>query len=87
MKTVFYDVATGVRKKYQGEGIGDELIKKIPKILSVNKGSRFILEVLENNVPAQNLYKKYGFQVVRKLTCYEYTIEKMEDEKDIKGDS
>ena len=86
-KNVFYDVATGVRKKYQGEGVGDQLVKEIPKIMSENNGSRFILEVLENNVPAQSLYKKYGFSVTRKLKCYEYSIDKVKDEKDIKGDS
>lgn len=71
-KKVYYDVATGVRKGSQGEGIGDALLKEIPKIMKDRKIDRFILEVLENNIPAQNLYKKYGFIVTRRLKCYEY---------------
>jgi ribosomal protein S18 acetylase RimI-like enzyme len=75
-KKVYYDVATGVRKGNQGEGIGDALLKEIPKIMNDNKIDRFSLEVLENNIAAQNLYKKYGFVVTRRLKCYEYMISK-----------
>ncbi|MFM2484974.1 GNAT family N-acetyltransferase [Celerinatantimonas yamalensis] len=73
--SVFYDLATGVRKKYQGRKIADKLICEIKDLMVENEIDKFVLEVLEHNVPAQNLYMKYGFRISRKFKCYEYISE------------
>ncbi len=73
---VCYDGGTGVIKAYQRKGIGEMLLKELLLILSENQVSRFVLEVLENNVPAIKLYEKHGFAKTRKLECLE--IEKHE---------
>ena len=80
-KIVLYDVATGVVKGHQGEGIGDALVNGIVEAASTGNADRFILEVLENNEAAQKLYTKYGFRIVRKLNCYEYSCNQKANNK------
>ena len=75
-KIVLYDVATGVVKGHQGEGIGDALVNGIVEAARTGNADRFILEVLENNEAAQKLYEKHGFHKVRKLKCYEYSCDR-----------
>jgi len=73
---VCYDGGTGVIKTYQRKGIGEMLLKELLLILREKHIDRFLLEVLENNTPAINLYEKHRFEKTRKLECYE--IEKTE---------
>lgn len=80
-RIVLYDVATGVVKGHQGEGIGDALVNGIVEAARTGNADRFILEVLENNEAAQKLYTKYGFKIVRKLNCYEYACDQKADNK------
>jgi ribosomal protein S18 acetylase RimI-like enzyme len=76
-----YDVATGVVKGHQGEGIGDALVKGIVEKARTGAADSFVLEVLENNQAAQRLYAKYGFSIVRKLKCYEYSCDQKADDQ------
>ena len=64
-RIVLYDVATGVVKGHQGEGIGDALVNGIVEAARTGIADRFILEVLENNEAAQELYAKHGFGITR----------------------
>lgn len=66
-----YDGGTGVIKAYQRKGIGEMLLKELLQQLSEKQIDLFVLEVLENNTPAINLYEKYGFAKTRKLHCFE----------------
>lgn len=68
---VCYDGGTGVIKKYQNMGIGKELIRHTIRQMTKFGVKYFLLEVLENNKPAINLYKKFGFKVNRVFNCYE----------------
>jgi ribosomal protein S18 acetylase RimI-like enzyme len=68
---VCYDGGTGVIKTYQRKGIGEMLLKELLLILRKKQVERFVLEVLENNTPAINLYEKHSFAKTRKLECYE----------------
>ncbi len=70
-----YDGSTGVIKAYQRKGVGEMMLKELLQLLKEKGVSRFVLEVLENNTPAINLYEKYGFAKTRKLECFE--IEKL----------
>lgn len=66
-----YDGGTGVIKAYQRKGIGEMMLKELLQFLKEKQVGRFVLEVLENNTPAINLYEKYGFAKTRKLNCFE----------------
>jgi ribosomal protein S18 acetylase RimI-like enzyme len=68
---VCYDGGTGVIKAYQRKGIGEMLLKELLLILREKHLDRFVLEVLENNTPAINLYEKHNFEKTRKLECFE----------------
>jgi ribosomal protein S18 acetylase RimI-like enzyme len=68
---VCYDGGTGVIKTYQRKGIGEMMLKELLLILRKKQVERFVLEVLENNTPAINLYEKHSFEKKRKLECYE----------------
>ncbi|MCY6485656.1 ribosomal protein S18-alanine N-acetyltransferase [Clostridium aestuarii] len=50
-----------VHPEYRCIGAGDILIKKVIDICKLRKIPAITLEVRENNIPAINLYKKYGF--------------------------
>jgi ribosomal protein S18 acetylase RimI-like enzyme len=68
---VCYDGGTGVIKAYQRKGVGEMLLKELLLILRKKQVERFVLEVLENNTPAINLYEKHSFEKTRKLECFE----------------
>ncbi len=74
---VCYDGGTGVIKAYQRKGIGEMMLKELLQLLKGKGVSQFVLEVLENNMPAINLYEKYGFVKTRKLECFEIEKEKL----------
>ena len=52
--------------RYRNKGIGQELLKSI---IDLNPDN-ITLEVREDNIPAINLYKKMGFEVVSKREKY-----------------
>ncbi|MFH1542310.1 MAG: ribosomal protein S18-alanine N-acetyltransferase [bacterium] len=54
-----------VRPENREHGIGKQLIDNI-----INNRDTFYLEVRVSNIPAQNLYKKYGFKIVGKRSRY-----------------
>jgi ribosomal protein S18 acetylase RimI-like enzyme len=62
--------AMGIARQTRGRGAGswfmDELIEE-----ACQRGEReMVLEVIEQNEPAVELYRKYGFQAVRRLIGY-----------------
>lgn len=65
---ITFDSATiaqiAVHPTYQSKHLGSLMLKEIIDDCYAKKVSNITLEVRENNVKAQNLYKKYGFQVV-----------------------
>ena len=69
----YYDAATAVIPSQRNKGIGSLLLEHLIETVK-NDHSTFILEVLENNENANNLYLKAGLKVSRKFCCY--TIEK-----------
>ena len=53
-----------VRKRYQRQGIGELLLIVIIGLAIELKANIMTLEVRASNIPAQNLYRKYGFTQV-----------------------
>ena len=50
-----------VLPEYRNKGIGGMLIKKMIEICRCSEISAMTLEVRKSNIPAINLYKKFGF--------------------------
>jgi [ribosomal protein S18]-alanine N-acetyltransferase len=64
-------IAIGVRDSYRRLGIGEALLIATIDLAAVLNASVVTLEVRASNTTAQELYKKYGFQVVgRRLRYY-----------------
>jgi len=70
-KNICYNGGTGVVKEFRRQGIGEQLLEKLIVMLKEMQINQFVLEVLENNQPAINLYEKYGFKKTRRLECFE----------------
>ena len=76
-KKIAYDGGTGVIKDFRRKGIAEQLLKHLIDFLKEKKIDVFVLEVLENNKPAINLYEKYGFIKIRRLECFEIEKNKL----------
>lgn len=50
-----------VHPEFRGAGIGNLLVENMVKLAKDEGASAMTLEVRRNNIPAINLYKKYGF--------------------------
>ena len=50
-----------VHPDYRGLGLGDRIMESMISQCKSQRVSAMTLEVRESNLPAQNLYKKYGF--------------------------
>ncbi|VBB44708.1 GCN5-related N-acetyltransferase [uncultured Paludibacter sp.] len=50
-----------VLKQFRGKGVGKELIAKLIELSSERKYCKVTLEVREDNIVAQKLYKSFGF--------------------------
>ena len=69
-----------IDKKYQGKGIGKEILKEQLKIDETNKRNT-ILQVFKEN-PARFLYKKVGFEIYDETKTHYKMIRKLK----IRGD-
>ena len=58
----WYISAAGVHPDFRRRGIAQKLVEKAIDFVRERKGKRLLLDVIEGNVPAINLYKKLGFE-------------------------
>lgn len=79
-----YDSGTAIWPEYRSLGISKDLAKKSNEILKGMGVLTYILEVLSDNERAFNIYKKDGFEVTRKFTCYKTDAPRFD--KDIAAD-
>lgn len=64
-----------VKKIYRNQGIGSLLLKELIEISNKENVVSLTLEVNASNLPAQNLYEKYGFKVLGRRKKYYNGIE------------
>lgn len=69
-KITIYDVGTGVVLEHRKKGITGEIFEKLKILCTEKKIEQYLLEVLQENIGAVNLYKSKGFQVTREFDCY-----------------
>lgn len=65
-------VNIGILKEYRGMGYGKALMHYLLKVLKDNAYSGVYLKVSESNLPALNLYKSLGFNILKQVHDFEY---------------
>ncbi|MFN3411656.1 MAG: GNAT family N-acetyltransferase [Exilispira sp.] len=69
-KNAVYDSGTATIPEFRNKGYSKILLKYSIEKFKEKKIDGFILEVLENNEKAKNLYISAGFSISRKFYCY-----------------
>lgn len=69
-KLTAYDAGTGVICKYRKQGITSNLIQNIKELLKSAEVKQYLLEVIQSNTAAFELYKKSGFEITREFKCF-----------------
>lgn len=67
---ICYDGGTGTVRDYRKKGIGNQLLSEQISFLKEKGVRRFVLEVMENNRPAIDLYRKHEFETTRRFECF-----------------
>ena len=62
--------AMGIAREIRGKGAGSWFMKKLIDRACERGDREMVLEVIEQNVPAVKLYRKYGFESRRRLVGY-----------------
>lgn len=70
MKTV-YDLGTGVVGQYRKQGITNNMLHNINELFKEKKIEQYLLEVIQTNISAFELYKKQGFEIIRSFSCFQ----------------
>jgi ribosomal-protein-alanine N-acetyltransferase len=63
-------ISIAVLPEHQREGIGCALMREAMKAMVNRKAKECYLEVRASNVPAVNLYRKIGFEIIRTIRGY-----------------
>ena len=66
-----------VKQEYKQMGIATYMLNKILSLCKKLNITRILLEVRKSNIPAQNLYKKFGFKKI--YTREKYYTDNLED--------
>ncbi|MFU0825882.1 GNAT family N-acetyltransferase [Clostridium sp.] len=69
-KLTAYDTGTGVIKAYRKHGITSNMFLNVRQILEEIGVEQYLLEVIQSNTSAVNLYKKQGFKILRNFECF-----------------
>ena len=69
-KLTAYDTGTGVINNYRNRGITSNMFLNVRELLKKMGVEQYLLEVIQSNTSAVNLYKKQGFEILRNLECY-----------------
>ncbi|BCN31153.1 GNAT family N-acetyltransferase [Anaeromicropila herbilytica] len=69
-KITSYDVGTGVIATYRKQGITSNMFEHSKQLLQKMKVEQYLLEVLQTNTSAVQLYKKQGFHILRDFECF-----------------
>ena len=70
-KLTAYDAGTGVIGEYREQGITSNMLLSIRALLKEKKAEQYLLEVIQSNTSALQLYKKQGFEIIRHLACFQ----------------
>ena len=69
-KETAYDTGTGTVKEYRGKGLAKRIFQFAVPILKEKGVEQYLLEVIQHNTKAVNLYSNQGFEVIREFDYY-----------------
>lgn len=69
-----YDTGTGTVKDFRGQGLAGEIFSHSLPFLREAGVRQYLLEVLQNNHKAINVYRKIGFKTTREFDCFRQNI-------------
>ncbi len=78
-----YDAGTGIIPSYRGKGLSHTLIDDTIGHLRSRGCTTFLLEVLDTNTKAKNLYLSHGFTIRRSLLCFSVKQEEITGRSDL----
>ncbi len=65
-----YDTGTGTIKEFRGQGLASKVFLHSIPVLKKAGVKQYLLEVLQHNKTAVELYKRMGFKIVREFNYY-----------------
>lgn len=65
-----YDVGTGVIPGYRKQGLTTNMFHRLLSLIKSQGARQYLLEVLQQNTSALELYKRQDFQITRGLKCF-----------------
>jgi len=69
-KTTVYDIGTGVIIDYRRQGVTSNMLLNVKEVLKQKQIEQYLLEVIQSNTSALQLYKKEGFKIRRNFSCF-----------------
>jgi ribosomal protein S18 acetylase RimI-like enzyme len=69
-KLTAYDTGTGVIKTHRRQGITSSMFLSTKELLIEKGVEQYLLEVIQSNTSAVQLYKKQGFEILREFLCF-----------------
>lgn len=69
-KSTGYDMGTGTVGAFRGKGLAGRLISEAIPLLKQKGARQYLLEVLQHNTKAVELYVKLGFEISRELNYF-----------------
>lgn len=69
-KSTAYDTGTGTIKEYRGQKLAGKIFEVSIPHLKEEGIEQYLLEVLQHNTPAFNIYKDQGFKISREFNYY-----------------
>ncbi|HDK7176682.1 TPA: GNAT family N-acetyltransferase [Clostridium botulinum] len=69
-KLTAYDTGTGVIGTYRKQGITSNMLLNVRQLFKEMGVEQYLLEVIQSNTSALQLYKKQGFKILRDFECF-----------------
>lgn len=82
-----YDTGTGTVKDFRGQGIAGQIFRHSLPFLKEAGIRQYLLEVLQNNHKAINVYRKMGFEITREFDCFRQNIAEIRNFDTIRPDT
>jgi ribosomal protein S18 acetylase RimI-like enzyme len=77
-RSTAYDTGTGVVPEFRKMGATTGMFTETVEVLRAEGIEQYLLEVIKDNDPAGDLYRKQGFEAVRGLNCYVAPLEALD---------
>jgi ribosomal protein S18 acetylase RimI-like enzyme len=75
-----YDCGTGVIPEFRQKGIGNQIFEELLPLLRKEGIRQYLLEVIQTNTAAFNLYKNRKFQIIREFDCLQVKKDQLASE-------